>query len=67
MLFRSDIVVRENKSWGWSKRKPIHVEIGENVVVHGNLVFKQPVKLMLHETAQVGEIIGDDVETLSSS
>ena len=62
-----DVLVRENKSWGWSKRKPIHVEIGENVVVHGNLVFKQPVRLSLHESARVGEIIGDDVEMTDGS
>jgi predicted acyltransferase (DUF342 family) len=62
-----DVVVRQNKGWSLGKRKPVPVEIGENVVVHGNLVFKQPVRLRLHESARVGEIIGDEVEMLGDS
>jgi hypothetical protein len=61
-----DVVVKKPGGWGWShRRKPIRVEIGENVVVHGNLVFEQPVELRLHESAKVGEIIGDEVEIVS--
>ena len=63
-----DVVVRKSNGWGKNKRrKPVHVEIGENVVVHGNLIFEHAVELKLHETARVGEIIGDEVNMVGSS
>lgn len=63
-----NVVVRESKGWSITKRrKPVHVEIGENVVVHGDLIFESPVELKLHETARVGEIIGEEVELVGSS
>jgi len=63
-----NVVVRKPHGWSFSKqRKPVQVEIGENVVVHGDLIFESPVELKLHETAKVGEIIGEDVEMVGSS
>ena len=62
-----NVVVKKPGGWSWgsgSRRKPVRVEIGENVVVHGDLVFEQWVELKLHDTAKVGEIIGDEVEMI---
>jgi len=57
-----DVAVRKPSSWGISfRQQPVKVEIGQDVVVHGNLVFEHPVELSLHDTAKVGKIIGDDV------
>ncbi|MGD9021589.1 MAG: hypothetical protein PVF46_07300 [Lysobacterales bacterium] len=61
-----NVVVRKPSNWSFGKqRKPVRVEIGENVVVRGDLVFEQWVELKLHESAKVGEIIGDRVDTVS--
>ena len=63
-----NVVVRKPGGWSWgtnSRRKPVRVEIGENVVVHGDLVFEHAVELRLHDSAKVGEIIGDEVEIIS--
>jgi hypothetical protein len=63
-----NIVVQKSNGWSFNKRrKPVRVEIGENVIVHGDLIFEHAVELKLHETARVGEIIGDDVEMVGSS
>jgi hypothetical protein len=63
-----NVVVRESKSWSMNKRsKPVHVEIGQDVVVHGDLIFESAVELKLHDTANVGEIIGDEVKIVASS
>jgi len=64
-----NVIVREPKGWWGSnnRRKPVRVEIGENVIVRGDLVFEHAVELQLHESARVGEIIGDDVEMIGSS
>jgi len=63
-----NVAVRKSRGWNSNKRrKPVHVEIGENVVIHGDLIFEQAVKLELHSSARVGEIIGDDVEMLGES
>lgn len=72
ILDRSEIAgnVKVEKSHGWSwnnRRKPVHVEIGKDVVVHGDLIFEHAVKLEIHETARVGEIIGDEVEMVGNS
>ena len=57
-----NVLVRKPGGWVASHRqKPLQVEIGQDVVVHGNLVFEHAVELRLHETARVGEIIGDEV------
>jgi DUF4097 and DUF4098 domain-containing protein YvlB len=57
-----NVLVRKPNSWGFNHRqKPVKVEIGENVVVHGNLVFEHAVELKLHKTARIGQIIGDEV------
>ena len=62
-----NVLVRKPGGWNTNKRrKPIHVEIGQNVVVHGDLIFEQAVELKLHETAKVGEIIGDEVKMAGS-
>ena len=63
-----NVVVREPKGWNINtRRKPVRVEIGQDVVVHGNLIFEHAVELDLHESAQVGEIIGDKVTMASDS
>jgi hypothetical protein len=63
-----NVVVREPKGWNWSKkRKPIRVEIGKDVQVNGDLIFEQPVVLKIHDSARVGDIIGDEVEMVGST
>ncbi len=63
-----NVVVRAPQGWSFGKHhKPVHVEIGQDVVVHGNLIFEQPVELKLHDSAKVGEVIGDDVTMVGSS
>ena len=57
-----NVVVRKPNGWNWNKRsQPVKVEIGENVQVHGDLIFEHAVELKLHSSASVGEIIGDEV------
>jgi len=63
-----NVVVRKPGGWSMNKRqKPVYVEIGQDVVVHGDLIFEHAVELKLHDTARVGEIIGDEVEMVGSS
>ncbi len=63
-----NVVVRKPGGWNFNRRnKPVHVEIGQGVVVHGNLIFEHPVELQLHDSARVGEIIGDEVTTVDGS
>jgi DUF4097 and DUF4098 domain-containing protein YvlB len=63
-----NVVVRKPGGWSFGKRnKPVHVEIGQDVVVRGKLIFEQPVELKLHDSAKVGEIIGDEVTMLGGS
>lgn len=63
-----NVVVRRPGGWNFSKRnRPVYVEIGKDVVVRGNLIFEQPVELKLHDTARVGEIIGDEVTMVGGS
>ena len=63
-----NVRVRKPQGWGMNKRsKPVRVEIGRNVVVHGDLIFEHAVELQLHDSARVGEIIGDKVTMVSSS
>lgn len=63
-----NVVVRKPGGWNFSKRnKPVHVEIGQDVVVHGDLIFEHPVELKLHDSARIGEIIGDKVKMVSGS
>ena len=63
-----NVVVRKPKGWSINKRrKPVRVEIGKDVLVHGNLIFEHAVELKLHDTARVGEIIGDEVIMIGSS
>ncbi|MEE4175186.1 MAG: hypothetical protein V2I57_13120 [Xanthomonadales bacterium] len=54
------------KPWGWSSdnRKPVKVEIGRDVQVKGDLIFEQPVRLKIHESASFDEMIGDDIEVV---
>ena len=63
-----NVVVRKPGGWNFSKRnKPVRVEIGQDVVVHGDLIFQHPVELKLHDSARIGEIIGDKVKMVSGS
>jgi DUF4097 and DUF4098 domain-containing protein YvlB len=62
-----NVLVKKSKGWSWNKkRNPVKVEIGENVKVHGDLIFEHDVELKLHDSAQVGEIIGDKVTMIDS-
>ena len=63
-----NVVVRKPRGWNWSsKSKPIRVEIGKDVLVHGDLIFEHPVELKIHDSATVGDIIGDEVEMVGNS
>jgi len=62
-----DVVVRKPGGWNFGKRKPVYVEIGQDVVVHGKLIFEQPVELKLDKSAKVGEIVGDEVTMVGGS
>ena len=63
-----NVMVRKSRGWSFNKRsKPVRVDIGENAVVHGDLIFEHAVELNLHESARVGEIIGDEVEMVGGS
>ena len=63
-----NVKVERPHGWNWNKRrKPVQVEIGKDVVVHGDLIFEHAVELELHESARVGEIIGDEVEMVGNS
>lgn len=56
-----NVVVRKPRGFN-TRSKPVRVEIGQDVVVHGDLIFEQPVELRLHDTARVGEVIGEYVQ-----
>jgi DUF4097 and DUF4098 domain-containing protein YvlB len=61
-----NVVVRKPNGWSHNnRRKPVKVEIGENVLVQGDLVFEHPVELRLHDSARVGEIIGEEVTIIT--
>lgn len=63
-----NVVVRKPNGWSINKRRqPVRVEIGKDVLVHGDLIFEQAVELKIHDTAKVGEIIGDEVTMVGSS
>ncbi len=63
-----NVMVRKPHGWSFNKRRePVKVEIGENVQVHGDLIFEHAVELKLHDSARVGEIIGDKVTIIASS
>jgi len=62
-----NVVVRKPGGWNFGKRKPVYVEIGKDVIVHGKLIFEQPVELKLDDSAKVGEIVGDEVTMVGSS
>ena len=63
-----NVRVQKPGGWGFNHRsKPVHVEIGKDVVIHGDLIFEQAVELELHDTARVGEIIGDEVTMVDIS
>ena len=62
-----NVVVREPRGWSINKRRnPVRVEIGKDVLVHGDLIFEHPVEIKLHDTARVGEIIGEEVTMVGS-
>lgn len=63
-----NVLVRKSKGWSSNKRrKPVKVEIGQDVIIHGDLIFEHAVELDLHDSARVGEIIGENVEMVSNS
>jgi predicted acyltransferase (DUF342 family) len=63
-----NVIVRKPTGWSSNKwRKPVKVQIGQDVIVHGDLIFEHAVELDLHDSARVGEIIGKNVEMVSGS
>jgi DUF4097 and DUF4098 domain-containing protein YvlB len=62
-----NVVVRKPGGWNNKRNKPVKVEIGEDVQIHGDLIFEQAVELKLHDSARVGEIIGDKVTIVGNS
>jgi DUF4097 and DUF4098 domain-containing protein YvlB len=62
-----NVIVKKPHGWNNKRRNPVKVEIGENVQVHGDLIFEHAVELKLHNSAKVGEIIGDEVTIVASS
>lgn len=63
-VVEGSIKVREPKGWSSNRRKPVKVEIGEDVRVYGDLIFEQPVELKIHNSANVGEVIGEEVTVI---
>lgn len=65
-VIAGNVTVHKPKSKGWSfgRKKPVKVEIGENVEVLGDLIFEHAVELRVHPSATHGEIIGDDVTVI---
>jgi DUF4097 and DUF4098 domain-containing protein YvlB len=61
-----NVKVRKPGGWNNKRNKPVKVEIGENVQVHGDLIFEHAVELKLHDSATVGEIIGDKVTIVTN-
>ena len=55
--------VHEKKN-GSRKKDPVII-VGRNSVVVGDLEFERPVKLYIHESAQVGSIIGAEAQRYS--
>ncbi|HKJ16553.1 MAG TPA: hypothetical protein VJ984_04325 [Xanthomonadales bacterium] len=62
-VIAGNVKVRKPNNWGWNNKrsKPVKVEIGQDVQVHGNLVFEHAVELRVHESATYGDIVGDEV------
>jgi hypothetical protein len=59
-VVKGDVIVEENKSWGWNKdkkRKP-RVVIGPGSTVAGDIVLEQKVDLFISESADVGGVTG---------
>lgn len=50
---------------GWSNSTPIIV-IGKDVVIKGNLDVERPIKLYVHESAEIGRLQGAEAETYTS-
>lgn len=63
-VVEGDVTVSKPFGWSSKPRKPVQVEIGENVRVYGDLVFEQPVELIIHDSAEVGEVIGNEVTVI---
>ena len=63
MIMEGNIVPTPN---GWSPRRPppVKVELGAPVRVVGDLIFEHPVELRIHDSATVGDVIGDDVTVI---
>ncbi len=59
-----DLRVSKPSGWNWNskKSKANRVVIGPDTVIHGNLYFEKPVKLSVHPSATIGDIIGDQVD-----
>jgi len=60
-VVKGDLVVEENKSWGWgkSKSRQPRIVIGPGSRVEGTIVLKRKVKLFISESASVGGVEGE--------
>ena len=63
-VIEGNLAVRKPKGWSSSRRKPVKVVIGEDVQVLGDLIFEHAVELKIHDSARVGEVIGDEVKVV---
>ncbi len=65
-VIAGNVKVREPKGWGWNNKrnKPVKVEIGKDVTVHGDLIFEHAVELRVHASASYGNVVGDQVTVI---
>ena len=57
------ILVEKNSGMSWGKQKTPRILIGPNAIVMGELIFKRPVELLVHNTAKIGKVTGATVQT----
>lgn len=67
-VIKGDIEVIQ-KGWNLSfgDKDSVRVVIGKDSVVEGDLTFKASVELFVHESAQIGEVEGAEVQRFSGS
>jgi DUF4097 and DUF4098 domain-containing protein YvlB len=62
-LVEGSVLVKKPSGWS-SNRKPVKVELGEDVQVYGDLIFEHPVELKIHKSASFREMIGEDIKVI---
>ena len=63
-VVNGDVFIDKSSGWFNTNKKVPEVHIGDDVVVNGDLIFKKKVKLYVADSAQVGEIVGEDIEDM---